>query len=99
MGGHAPLCRREGINPNLYYRWTKAFWEASCKRLKGDTLRDATSEEVGGLCQEKEQLKTLAVELDLTVVKSRIPGVKIKVKPRLQSDNCPVYEFQKLAEC
>ena len=28
----AALCRREGLNPNLYYRWSKEFLEAS-KRI------------------------------------------------------------------
>jgi transposase len=26
------ICRREGINPNLYYRWSKAFVRRSWKR-------------------------------------------------------------------
>ena len=29
----------EGINPNLYYRWSKDFLEASKKRLQEDTVR------------------------------------------------------------
>ena len=33
----AELCRQEGINPNLYYRWSKDFLEAGKKRLSGDT--------------------------------------------------------------
>jgi transposase len=37
----AELCRREGINPNLYYNWSKEFLEAGKKRLKGDTKREA----------------------------------------------------------
>ena len=37
----AELCRREGINPNLYYRWSKDFLEAGKKRLSGDTVREA----------------------------------------------------------
>ena len=28
----AELCRREGINQNLYYRWSKEFLEAGKKR-------------------------------------------------------------------
>ena len=28
----AALCRREGLNPNLYYRWSKEFLEAGKKR-------------------------------------------------------------------
>ena len=34
----AELCRREGINQNLYYRWSKEFLEAGKKRLAGDTV-------------------------------------------------------------
>jgi transposase len=35
----AELCRKEGINQNLYYRWSKEFLEAGKKRLAGDRLR------------------------------------------------------------
>ena len=34
----AELCRKEGINQNLYYRWSKEFLEAGKKRLAGDTV-------------------------------------------------------------
>ncbi len=34
----AELCRREGINSNVYYRWSKEFLEAGKKRLSGDTV-------------------------------------------------------------
>ena len=37
----AELCRKEGINPNVYYRWSKDFMEAGKKRLSGDTVREA----------------------------------------------------------
>jgi transposase len=37
----AELCRKEGINQNLYYRWSKEFPEAGKKRLAGDTAREA----------------------------------------------------------
>ena len=37
----AELCRRDGINPNLYYRWSTGFLEAGKKRLAGDTVREA----------------------------------------------------------
>ena len=40
----AELCRREGINANVYYRWSKEFLEAGKKRLSGDTAREATTE-------------------------------------------------------
>src|SRR5260221_3674872 len=39
----AELCRKEGINQILYYRWSKEFLEAGKKRLAGDTAREATS--------------------------------------------------------
>jgi len=35
----AEICRREGINSNRYYRWSKDFLEAGKKRLSGDTVR------------------------------------------------------------
>src|SRR5207342_3796868 len=44
----AELCRKEGINQNLYYRWLKEFLEAGKKRLAGDTAREATSDESRG---------------------------------------------------
>lgn len=40
------LCRREGIAPTMYYRWSKTFLEAGKNGLTRDTLRDATTEEV-----------------------------------------------------
>jgi transposase-like protein len=40
------LCRREGINATVYYRWSKEILVAGTKRLAGDTVREATTEEV-----------------------------------------------------
>lgn len=59
----AALCRREGISPNLYYRWSKDFMEAGKKRLMGDTEREASSVEVLHLRKENMQLKTVTAEL------------------------------------
>lgn len=59
----AELCRKEGINQNLYYRWSKEFLEAGKKRLAGDTAREATSDEVKGLRVEAQQLKELLAEV------------------------------------
>src|SRR5512147_2325676 len=53
----AELCRKEGINQNLYYRWSKEFLEDGKKRLAGDTAREATSDEVKELKAEARQLK------------------------------------------
>ena len=59
----AELCRREGINQNLYYRWSKEFLETGKKRLAGDTVREATSDEVKDLRQEALGLKEVVAEL------------------------------------
>ena len=59
----AELCRKEGINQNLYYRWSKEFLEAGKKRLAGDTAREATSDEVKSLRSESLQLKEMLAEV------------------------------------
>jgi transposase len=61
----AELCRREGINPNMYYKWSKEFLEAGKARLTGDTKREASSSEVSALRQENVQLKQVVAELVL----------------------------------
>ena len=61
----AALCRREGIAANLYYRWSKEFLEAGKKRLNGDTVREATSDEVKLLRSENRELKEVVAELTL----------------------------------
>ena len=61
----ADLCRKEGLNPNIYYKWSKEFLEAGKKRLQGDTVREATSGEVGDLKKENDQLKQLVAELSI----------------------------------
>ena len=73
----ASICRREGISPNLYYRWSKDFLEAGKKRLLGDTQREATSIEVTELRQENEQLKQVVTEqqLKLRVLKKSLHGM------------------------
>ena len=59
----AELCRREGINTNVYYRWSKEFLEAGKKRLAGDTARQATPSEVKDLRSEAAALKEAVAEL------------------------------------
>ena len=61
----AELCRREGINQNLYYRWSKEFLEAGKKRLVGDAAREATSDEVRHLRRESLALKEAVADLTL----------------------------------
>ena len=60
----AALCRREGLNPNLYYRWGKEFLEAGKKRWVGDTTREATSTEVVDLRTKNGRLKQVVAESD-----------------------------------
>ena len=59
----AEICRREGINTNLYYRWSKDFLEAGKKRLSGDTVREANTDEAVGLKRENKDLKQAVAEL------------------------------------
>ncbi len=59
------LCRREGIHPTIYYQWLKDFMEAGKARMRGDSKREATSEEVEQLRGENERLKQLVVDLRL----------------------------------
>jgi transposase len=61
------LCRREGIVPTMYYRWSKAFLEAGKNGLTRDTLRDATADEVRRLKEENGDLKKAVAEAILDV--------------------------------
>ena len=65
----AELCRREGLNQNVYDRWSKEFLEAGKKRLAGDTARDATSDEVKDIRAELRQLKEALAE---TLLENRL---------------------------
>src|SRR5258708_2672227 len=73
----AELCRTEGINQNLDYRWSEDFLEAGEKRLTGDTAREATSDEVNGLRRQTHPLKELLAELMVEngVLKKACSGV------------------------
>jgi len=72
------ICRREGIAPSVYYKWSKAFLEAGKKRLNGDTVREANSDDVSGLRTENEQLKQLVAELSLDnrILKKSLSGLE-----------------------
>ena len=61
----AELCRKEGIAQSLYYSWSKEFLEAGKKRLAGDTVRSATSDEVKALRRESRDLKEALADLTL----------------------------------
>jgi len=72
------ICRKEGINPNVYYKWSKDFLEAGKKRLHGDTEREATSNEVLDIRKENDQLKALVAELSLKnrMLKKSLSGLE-----------------------
>lgn len=61
------LCRREGIAPANFYKWSKAFLDAGKNGLTLDTRRDATSDEVKVLRDENEALKRAIAETTLEV--------------------------------
>lgn len=73
----AEICRREGIAPALYYKWSKDFLEAGKKRLNGDTDREANTTEVNELRKESDNLKMLVAEqaLRIRVLKKDLNGL------------------------
>jgi transposase len=84
----AELCRREGLAPNLYYRWSKEFLEAGKKRLLGDTTREATAPEVKALRDENGRLKQVLAE---TVLENRLLKKKrdgLRLGGRSEDDTC-----------
>ena len=74
----AELCRREGLNQNVYYRWSKEFLEAGKQRLAGDIKREANSSEVTDLKKENDQLKRLVADIMLKndVLKKSVLGLE-----------------------
>jgi len=74
----AELCRREGLNQNVYYRWSKEFLEAGKQRLAGDIKREANSSEVTDLKKENGQLKRLVADIMLKndVFKKSVLGLE-----------------------
>ena len=74
----ADICRKEGIHTTQYYKWSKDFLEAGKRRLNGDTIREANTEEVDSLKSENESLKQLVAELSLKnrVLKKTLKGLE-----------------------
>jgi transposase len=65
LGGEetiSELCKREGVAPSAYYKWSKSFLEAGRQRLVGETKRDVTTDEVRRLKSENAELKRLVAE-------------------------------------
>ena len=65
----ADLCRREGLHPTMYYKWSKAFMEEGKNRLNGDTIREVGSDEVKGFREENDEFKMAVAELTIRVRK------------------------------
>lgn len=61
----AELCRKHSIFEAQFYKWNKEFLEAGKKRLSGDTVREATSDEVTDLRKENLRLKETVADLVL----------------------------------
>jgi transposase len=59
----AAVCRKYDIHANNYFKWSKEFIEAGKRRLSGDTLREATRDEVSGLRKMNDMLKRELGEL------------------------------------
>lgn len=72
------LCRKEGINPNVFYSWSKDFMEGGKARLQGSTLRQANAEEVEALRRENDRLKLLVANqmLELDLFKKSLTGLE-----------------------
>ena len=70
------LCRKEGIHPTMYYKWSKSFLESGKRQLNGDTIREASSSEVKELRDENDELKMLVAEVVLRnrVLKKTLKG-------------------------
>ena len=59
----AELCRKYSISDSTYYKWNKEFIEAGKARLDGDTICEATSDEVKELRHENIRLKEALADL------------------------------------
>jgi transposase len=70
------LCRKEGIASSVYYTWSKEFLEAGKKRLSGDIVRQATSDEVKLLRKESRELKEALAEaiMENRLLKKSVTG-------------------------
>ena len=73
----AEICRREGLATNLYYRWSKDFLEAGKKRLQGDIVREANSNDVTELRKENAQLRDLVANFAIKneILKKSLRGL------------------------
>ena len=99
-GSIASICRREGISPSVYYKWSKAFLQAGKRKLKGDTIREAGSDEVSELRKENEQFKQLVAELSLKnrVLKKKFEWSGVKLRRYMRYSQSEKVEIIRLVE-
>ena len=67
------LCRKEGIQSSIYYKWSKAFLDSGKNGLTRETHRDATSGEVSEDAQ-RTQAGSLTGSGGLRVTDPKGPG-------------------------
>ena len=74
----ADLSRKERIHPTQYYKWSKSFLEAGKRQLNGDTIREASSNEVKELREENDLLKMIVAELTINtrMLKKTLRGLE-----------------------
>jgi len=74
----AAIWRKYAIHANNYFKWSKEFIEAGKRRLSGDTLREATRDEVTELRRMNDILKRELGELyiDNKELKKTLTGLE-----------------------
>ena len=80
LGGEdsiAELCRTEGINQNLYYRWSQEFLDDYSRYILAWKLCDGMA------------AKDVSDTLELALKASGLESVNVNHRPRLLSDNGP----------
>ena len=72
------LCRKERIHLTMYYKWSKSFLEAGESQLNGDTIREASSNEVKELREENDLLKVIVAKLTINtrMLKKTLRGLE-----------------------
>ncbi len=60
------LCRKHAISQPMLCKWNKEFMEAGKKWLAGDTVREASCDEIADLRKENHKLKEMVTDLLLS---------------------------------
>jgi transposase len=63
------VCRRNGIAPAQYHKWSKSFLDGGKNALTLDIRRDATGDEVRNLREEVEALQRALSQSTLEVLR------------------------------